>query len=159
MRLLAFDQSSRITGWCVFDDNELFDCGKFEIEGDEIGKRLLEFKSHVYHLLETFNPDKVAFEDIQLQASVGNNVQTFKKLAMIYGILQLILEEENIPYEIVSAATWKSVLHIQGRSRPEQKRSAQEFAQKTYNIKASQDTCDAICLAASLLKKNTNDWR
>lgn len=159
MRILALDQSTKITGWAVFDDNELFDCGKFEITDDEIGKRLMYFKFEILKLIFEFAPDKILFEDIQLQTSVGNNVQTFKKLAMVYGVLQALLEEEEIPQEIISASTWKSKLNIKGRSRPEQKRSAQEYAKNTYNVKASQDTCDAICIGASFLIKEPNDWR
>lgn len=97
MRILALDQSTKITGWAVFDDNELFDCGKFEITDDEIGKRLMYFKFEILKLIFEFAPDKILFEDIQLQTSVGNNVQTFKKLAMVYGVLQALLEEEEIP--------------------------------------------------------------
>lgn len=129
-RILAIDQSSRTSGWCVIDETdagaEVFECGKFEIVDDDVGRRLVDFKNEVTELIETYDPDLIAFEDIQLQTSVGNNVKTFKVLAMVFGVLLEMIDEADIPYEVVSAATWKSKLDIKGRSRPEQKRSAQE---------------------------------
>jgi hypothetical protein len=56
------------------------------------------------------------------------------------------------------ASSWKSTLGIKGRTRPEQKRNAQEFIQKTYNIKPTQDECDAICIGCHhLIHKVSND--
>lgn len=40
-RLLALDQSSRITGWAVFENNALLAHGKFNLEGYETNERLV----------------------------------------------------------------------------------------------------------------------
>ena len=55
-----------------------------------------------------------------------NNVATYKTLAMVFGVVLELLEEMEIPYEIVPSSTWKSKLNIKGRSRAEQKRAAQQ---------------------------------
>ena len=156
--LLALDQSSRVNGWAVFEDGSLHDCGKFELTGD-VGERLVDFRQEVLDLIIEYEVDSVAFEDIQLQGNVANNVTTFKTLAMIFGVLTELCEEKNIPYEVVHSQTWKSTLGIKGRTRPEQKKASQAYVLSTYQVKASQDTCDAICIGATA-SKNSNgfDW-
>ncbi len=92
-----------------------------------------------------------------------NNVQTFKVLAEIFGVTQEYLAEHQYGYHIVSSNTWKSKLGIKGRTRPEQKKNAQEYVLKNYNKKVSQDESDAICIGASIIKeyekkKNDLNW-
>lgn len=157
MRLLALDQSSHITGWAIFEDGDLVDCGKFEVSG-ETGQRLVQVKEEVVSLVENNQINKVIFENIQLQNNVVNNVNTFKVLSMIFGVIMEQLEEENIPYEVIGSSTWKSALGIKGKARADQKRAAQKYVLDTYKVKASQDTCDAICIGACALKTEGRDW-
>jgi len=58
-------------------------------------------------------------------------------LAEVFGIIYELATELKIPNRAVLAGTWKKHLGIKGRTRPEQKRNAQEYVQKTYNIKAT----------------------
>lgn len=88
-----------------------------------------------------------------------NNVQTFKVLAEIFGVTQEYLAEHQYCYHVVSSNTWKSVLGIKGRTRPEQKKSAQDYVFQHYHKKVSQDEADSICIGASLLIKNNGfNW-
>jgi hypothetical protein len=50
---------------------------------------------------------------------------------------------------------------IKGRARVDQKRNAQLWVNNTYNIKATQDECDAICIGAhytNLPAEKGFDW-
>ena len=136
-KLLALDQSSRVTGWSIFEDGKLQQYGKFNAEnaGTQIGKRL-EYIT------------EVILEDIQMQGNVVNNVQTFKVLAEVFGVISELLVELHIPQSAVPASTWKSKLSIHGRARAEQKRNAQEWVFMKYSVKPTQDECDAICIGA-----------
>ena len=157
--LLALDQSSRITGYAIFDDKGLIKSGKFELTSDDVGQRLVQYRQHVEKLIEENDIDEVAFEDIQMQSQV-NNVQTFKVLAEIFGVTQEYLAEQGHSYKIVSSNTWKSQLNIKGKQRAEQKKNAQLYVLNTYNKKVSQDEADAICIGASILKerKSVLNW-
>ena len=105
-KLLALDQASIITGWSVFNNEQLIDYGLIKLNKDEcLGKRLVEFRRNIKELIDKYNIDEIAFEDIQMQTSIGNNVQTFKVLASIYGIVLELAEELNIKYNIVSSNT------------------------------------------------------
>lgn len=160
MKILALDQSSRVTGWAVFADGALQEYGKFDAEnaGADIGKRLTYIRKKVTELIDKYNIQKVLIEEIQLQNTVGNNVVTYKKLAYVQAVLIQMLDELKLPYEIIASSSWKSTLGIRGRARAEQKKNAQEFITKTYNIKVIQDIADAICIGLAFLRnEKSND--
>lgn len=160
MKILAFDQSSRTSGFAVFEDGNLIDYGKFTYEDSDFGIRLMNIRNKIISLIKKYQPDQIAFEDIQLQNNVVNNVDTFKKLAEVFGIVYELATELGIPHLIVLSSTWKSSLSIKGRDRAAQKRSAQEWVKNKYNITPTQDECDAICIGAhaSLKTEESFDW-
>lgn len=153
MKLLALDQASRTSGYAIFEDNQLIDSGTFTLVQDDVGERLVELRDTIIKFIDNNQIELVLFEDIQLQA--GNaGVTTYKVLAEVFGVIQELLTERGIEYQIVHSQTWKSILNIKGRSRPEQKKNAQMYVLNTFNKKVSQDTADAICIGSSYIKQN-----
>ena len=145
----------------VFKNKKISQFGHWEIPGNKpIEQRLNLVIQNLNELYNKFNFEEIAFEDIQYQERVMNNVQTFKTLAEVYGVIQETLTELGLKYTIVSASTWKSTLGIKGANRPEQKRNAQQYVINTYNIKPTQDECDAICIGThmSKLAAASFDW-
>ena len=161
-RLLALDQSSKITGWSVFENGKLIAFGKFDSGDADLPVRLTKIRRTVQELIKEYQIDEVALEDIQLQANVGNNVATYKALAEVIGVLTQMLHESGIPHELVHSSSWKSALGIKGRSRAEQKRAAQQWVVNTYHFdkkKPTQDECDSICLGNyKISKKEDFNW-
>lgn len=151
--LLALDQASVTTGYAIFKDGVLDTYNKFTLEDEDLGKRLVSIRRIIIGLVNKYNIDEIAFEDIQLQNNVGNNVQTFKTLSEVFGVIHETVIELGIKYTIVPSLTWKSTLGIKGRNRQEQKRDAQRYVIENYGIKPSQDICDAICIGNHILKK------
>ena len=152
-KLLALDQSSRITGYAIFENTKLIHYGKFNVENDDFGERLMIIRNKVNDLIIQYNIDEVVFEDIQLQNNVVNNVDTFKKLSEVYGVISELLTELKIKYSTVLASSWKSTLSIKGKDRSAQKKNAQVVIEKTFNIKPTQDECDAICIGLHHINK------
>ena len=162
-KILALDQSSRITGWAIFDNGKLVNYGKFnaEVVGANIGDRLEFIRNKIRKLIEDNQIDEVIMEDIQMQGNVVNNVQTFKVLAEVFGVISELLVEMKIPQSAVLASSWKSALGIKGRARAEQKQNAQKWVIDTYSVKPTQDECDAICIGAHRNKHTPDigfDW-
>lgn len=87
-----------------------------------------------------------------------NNVQTFKILAEVFGVLYELCVDLGKPVIAVLAGTWKSTLDIKGKTRPEQKRNAQLFVVDTYKIKPTQDECDAICIGTHYIRTLNYNW-
>ncbi len=148
--LLALDQASVTSGYAVFKDGVLVAYDKFTFD-DEIGERLVRIRKQIMCLIEAYDINEVAFEDIQMQGNVTNNVQTFKVLSEVFGVVQELVTELGIKYTVVPSVTWKSTLGIKGRTRPEQKRNAQAYVLDKYGVKAIQDVCDAICIGTHVI--------
>ena len=155
MRTLALDQASRVTGWAVFDDGELYNYGKFSATQTDVGDRLHFIRKEVIGLIEKFDIDEVVFEDIQLQNNITQNVQTFKVLAEVYGLIDQMASELKIPHRSYLASSWKSQLGIKGKDRAEQKRNAQKYVMNTYGVKCTQDEADAICIGDCAVKRES----
>lgn len=157
--ILSLDQSSRISGWSVFSDNKLIKYGKFnaEIAGADIGKKLQYICTQIEKLIKDYQITEVVFEDIQMQTTVVNNVQTFKVLAQVQGAIIKLLEDLKIPYSIILASIWKSKLGIKGRARAEQKHNAQNWVINEYGVKPTQDECDSICIGNCYILEQDNN--
>ena len=158
--LLALDQSSRTSGYAIFKNGELHDYGHFTYDDVDMGVRLNKIKKKVLSLIQEYDIDEVAFEDIYMDGQRVNNVQTFKVLAEVLGVVYELVTDLGLPNTAVLAGTWKSTLNIKGTTRPEQKRNAQTYILNKYNKKPTQDECDAICIGDHILrqKETAFDW-
>ena len=157
-RLLALDQASKVTGWAIFEDGELKSYGKISLDDPNTDIRLVQLRQGIQTLVADYNIDEVIFEDIQQQNNVANNVQTFKVLAEVYGVVSELLQEIQSPHSTVLAASWKSTLGIKGRTRAEQKKNAQLYVEQNYGIHVIQDIADAVCIGTHHIKKNKCAW-
>lgn len=104
-KLLALDQASITTGYAVFHDDKLVDFGKFVAKQDDIGERLHYIRETVNQLIVDYDINEIAFEDIQLQKNVANNVKTFKVLAEVFGIIYELAVALDLPHTPVLAGT------------------------------------------------------
>ena len=158
MKLLALDQSSRISGWAVFDNNKLIAHGKIVTTHPDIGDRLNCIRKEVISLIDKYNIEEVVFEDIQLQSGIANNVATFKILAEVFGVLEELFTEIHMPHQAVLSTVWKSGLSIKGRERATQKKNAQKFITDTYNLRMSEDESDAACIGTYYIQDREKEF-
>lgn len=153
--ILALDQASKTSGYSVFKDGKLHTYGKFTFEDADLGERLCKIKNKILELINEYDIDELIFEDIQLQNNVTQNVQTFKILAEVYGLIDQMASELKIPHRSYLASSWKSQLGIKGKDRAEQKRNAQKYVMSTYGVKCTQDEADAICIGDCAVKRES----
>lgn len=149
--ILALDQSSRTSGYAIFQEGKLVNSGTFTYDDDDISLRLVKIRNKVISLIQQYEINKILLEDIQLQGQT-NNVTTYKVLAEVLGVLEELSREMSIPHEIIHSQTWKSTLDIKGRDRTTQKKNAQLYVLETYQKKVSQDESDAICIGSSYIQ-------
>ena len=158
--IIALDQSTQLTGYAIFQDKDLIAHGVFSPSGD-YEHRIVKLRQWLLDKLEPLKPNvEVYFEDIQLQDLGGGSigVTTFKKLAHVQGALIVTCIEENIPYTIVPAATWRKTCGVKGRIRSEYKPAAQAHVLEKYEIQATEDEADAICIGEYGVKNFSLDW-
>ena len=159
-RVLALDQATNTSGWCIFDDKELVAYGKINFTQSDAIERMAKIRNWLLNIIEVWKPDRIALEDIQLQKFTGKNgategaVTTYKVLAQLQGVLAVTCFEKNITHSIVHTATWRSHCKISAKSRADQKRAAQLYVQKKYEKNVTQDEADAICIGTYMVEKH-----
>lgn len=152
-RILAFDQASITSGWCVFDNQQLIGYGKWTSDGSKSTERIAQTKYWVASMINKWQPDEVIFEDIQLQkfsknGMEGDAVVTFKKLAHLQGVLKNYCYELGLQYQIVSPSTWRAYSEVKGKNRNDKKKSAQLIIKKNFDVSVTQDEADAILIGS-----------
>ena len=160
-KLLALDQSSKITGYAIFDDDQLLTYGKFSLDDDDVGERLVKFRNKIQSLIIDNNINEVVFEDIQLQDIGGSRevgIKTFKILAEVFGVVHELLTELQMDYTIVPPIVWKATFKIAGKGRAKEKKMAQDYVFKTYGIRCTEDEADATCIGAHEIKKQESEF-
>ncbi len=158
-RTLALDQASRVTGWAIYDNKNLVTSGHFSIAANKtMQQRLISFVNHLDDLVNKYNVEKIYYEGIQYQ----NNIETYKKLAYIQAMIIYNTTLHNLPILELTPSHWRSLIKDKhgvkfGRTRAEQKQKAQEFVKDHFNVEATEDEADAICLGyAGILEDEKN---
>lgn len=156
MRLLALDQAMNISGVSIFLNDKLLTYGLYKSPKDKKSKKYTQEEKieliieEIKRLIREYNIDFVVIEDVQNQ----KNPQTFKQLSILMGCIRQELFKMNIPYEILSPSTWRSILNIKGRNREQKKRNAQLYIKDKFDKEVTEDEADAICIGLAYIKKN-----
>ena len=159
-RVLALDQATKVSGFAIFDDEELVVYNTFTTDDTlDAVERINIIKNWVYNMIVNWKVDCVILEDIQLQQFGNKNtnniegVTTYKTLSHLQGVLLDLLFESKIEYYTVYSSVWRSVCDIKGKTRTDKKRSAQLKVKEWYNVTVSNDEADAICIGRYLVKR------
>lgn len=153
-RIFALDQATYITGYSIYDGSELVKFGIFETQLDDEIKRDNELKQWFINMVNTWKPDHIGLEDIQLQNFGGGNsefnpkngvgLQTYKVLAHLQGILMETCYELNLTYTICSPASWRAHCNVKGKTKSDKKKSMQINVKEWFDISVTNDEADAI---------------
>lgn len=145
-RAIGLDQATHITGYSIFDDDELIYAGTFEATAEDEIARDVQIQNWLIQLIVNWKPDIVGLEGIQLQQfndkTVG--VTTYQTLARLQGILMATCYDLKTDYIICPPATWRNHSGVKGRSRADKKRSMQNKIKEWFDITVSDDVADAI---------------
>lgn len=141
-RILALDQSTHISGWSVFEKDQLINYGTWETPDYSMVRRISEVKTWLGYMLEKFSIDSIVLEDIQFQDSI----LTFKTLAQLQGVLENFCYEKGMPCQIVPPATWRDAARIKGKHRIEKKKNAQIKVKDIFDVDAEVDAAEAILI-------------
>ena len=163
-RILALDAATGITGYSVYDNKQLVSYGTYKTsENKDVTERINEVKKWLIAMIEETRPDFIGIENIQLQGYNNNNslqVEVYRKLANLQGVLVDTCFEKQIPCELVYSTVWRNSCAInEGTGRENKKAAAQRKVFEWYKQKCTQDEADAICIGKYFCKKNTiSSW-
>lgn len=142
-RIIAFDQATENFGLSVFDDGKLVFFNLYTFVGN-FNSRLLQIKKFVEDIvIKEWKPDYIVMEDIQYQYGA---VLTFKILAMLLGVLELLCNEHSIAYEVVSPNVWRKYAGTCGKTRLQEKQLSVAMVKEKYGVKVNNDVAEAILI-------------
>ena len=139
-RILALDAATNITGFSLYDDSTLVSYGVYKADTNlETTERINQVKNWLKQAINEWQPDFVGIEHIQLQTFGAKNspqVEMYRVLANLQGVLLDTLFEEKIDCGLVYSTTWREAVGIVGSGRENKKLAAQNKVQMWYNIKS-----------------------
>jgi Holliday junction resolvasome RuvABC endonuclease subunit len=146
LKLLALDQSTKVTGYSVWSGAELMKCGIVSAPSCE--KNPVERMKYMYdgvkRLIKEHEPNYIVIEQTQFQ----NSYKVYSLLSQLQGVLFSLFFETDIGFTVIEPTAWKSCFGIVGKGRAAQKASTIQRVRDLYGIDATEDAADAIGIGA-----------
>ena len=153
MRILAFDQATKITGWAVLEDGELLRYGHIsEADVDSPAERIRDMFIQIADKIEEDMPDLVVIEAVQHQA----NAKTMLMLSQLQGMCIGAAYQKDLAVYSPLPVEWRKILNYkQGAhmKRAELKQQSIDYVRTHFDIVATEDECEAICIGVAASKK------
>lgn len=140
-RILALDNATEKMGISIYDNGKLVYYQLLTFSGNFDSRITKIFEVVTNTMIGNWKPDYIVMEDIQYQ----NNYQTYKKLAMLLGVLTVAAKFAKIDYRIIAPVQWRSHYQITGK-RDEIKLKAVKLVNTMYNINVIDDVAEAILI-------------
>lgn len=146
MKILSTDQSTRVTGWALFDDGRYIKSGVIDLHKiKDTDERSKQMAVEICKLIEGAKPDCVIIEEVQQQS----NTATVIKLARIQGVAIGFCAAHNIDLHILTPTRWRSALgYKQGPKvkREELKEQSLNFVKNNFKLELIEDEAEAVCI-------------
>ena len=146
MKVMSFDQSTRVSGWSLFQDGDYLCSGIVDMNTSKLNtsERSFEMAKELWKILKKYKPDHLVIEDTQQQ----NNVKTVITLARLQGMIIGYAEAHKIKVHILLPSQWRAALsYTQGPKvkRAELKKQSAEYVKNKYGFDLPEDENEAIC--------------
>ena len=152
MKLIAFDQSTTRSGFCIMEMGtaQIIESGVIiPKKNDETIDRIIYTIKRCLHLVRTNEITFVFIEGVQVQ----KNPVVYEVLAKLAGSLEIMLYESGYFVNVVKASEWRKRVGIKGRKRADVKKEAIELVKELYNLDVTEDECEAILMARAFAMK------
>lgn len=147
MKVLSFDQSTRVSGWAYFEDGEYVESGTVDMSKSklETDQRSFEMAKELWKVVKKYKPEHLILENVQQQSSVSTVIILARLAGMIIGYA----EAHNVHTHILLPSQWRKALgYSQGAKvkRQELKQQSIDYVKEHLNLSLSEDECEAICI-------------
>lgn len=147
MRILSFDQSTKCTGFGLFQDGQyvesgVIDMSKSKLETDE---RSFEMAKEIWKIIKKHKPQYVVLEGVQQQS----NSAVMIILARLQGMIIGYAEAHNVHVHILPSSKWRGAMSYQQGpkvKRQELKQQSIDYIQEHLGLSLPEDECEAIVL-------------
>lgn len=153
-KVLAFDQSTRVSGWAYYENNQYIESGIIDMSKSKLktDKRSFEMAKALWKVIKKYKPEILFIEDVQQQS----NAKTMIILARLAGMIIGYAEAHKVQVYIITPSQWRSKLGFQlgaGVKRQELKQQSIDYVKNKYGIDVSEDEAEAIALGVGAHKQ------
>ena len=153
MKILAFDQATKISGFAVVED------GMLRRHGTLTAKASLDITARMYQMVDAIcaviaeeKPDVVLFEGVE----GVKNERVMICLASLQGMCLFGARAIGYEAETIDVATWRSTIGFamgRGVKREALKEQAVEHVAREFGVECGDDEAEAICIASAAWTK------
>lgn len=153
MRVISMDQSTRLSGYCYFENGEYVESGVVDMSKSklETDKRSFEMARELWKVIKKYKPDHLIIEDVQQQS----NPKTMITLARFSGIIIGYAEAHNVQVHIVLPSQWRKTLeYAQGPKvkREALKQQSLDYVKEHLGFELQEDEAEAYCIGMAAHK-------
>jgi Holliday junction resolvasome RuvABC endonuclease subunit len=153
-RVLSMDQSTRVSGYCLFEDDKyvcsgVVDMSKIELETPE---RSFEMAKALWKIIKKYQPDYLILEETSQQS----NAQVLIVLSRLQGMIIGYAEAHGVNVHIILPTQWRKMLGFSQGSkvkRAELKKQSADYVKEKYGFDLSEDENEAIAINDAARKK------
>lgn len=145
MKILSFDQSTRVSGYCYFKDGQYVCSGVVDMSKSKLDtqERSFEMAKALWEIINKYKPDCLVIEDTQQQ----NNVKTVITLARLQGMIIGYAEAHGVKVHILLPSQWRAALnYTQGPKvkRQELKQQSINYVKEHFGKELPEDEAEAV---------------
>jgi Holliday junction resolvasome RuvABC endonuclease subunit len=157
MKILSFDQSTNLTGYCLIEDKRYIASGVIDKhKNKDTDARIAEMGLAMCKKIKEYKPDICVIEDIQKQS----NTKTVIYLARLQGAIILYCASKGVPIKILHPSEWRRILQYkQGKTvkREELKQQSIDYIKEHFGFEKPEDESEAIAINVAACKLYTTE--
>ncbi len=153
IKILAFDQSTKKTGWAVFRDKKLTKCELIDCDDKNLSpaERFEKMCRAVQDVIDRVKPDLIVLEDVAMQT----NAYSLITLSRLQGVIISACFQNHIEFYICPPSSWRKDLGFkQGKGHPRKdlKKQAIAYCKDHHGVDLDEDRADAVCIGDAFTK-------
>lgn len=154
MKVISMDQSTRCSGYAVFEDGKYITSGVIDMNKSKLDtdKRSFEMAKELWKVIKKHKPEHLILEDTQQQ---NGNVKTVIILARLAGMVVGYAEAHNVKTHILLPSQWRKALsYSQGPKvkRRELKQQSINYVKEHFGLELVEDEAEAVALGSAAHK-------
>ena len=147
MRIMSMDQSTKKSGWAIFDESQYVCSGVVDKTKSELDtyERSFDMAKDLWKIIAKYKPERLVIEDVQNQ----QNTNTVIVLSRLQGMIIGYAEAHGIQTYILLPSQWRKALsYHQGPKvkREELKQQSLDYVKEHFGLDVCEDQAEAICI-------------
>ena len=153
-KVLSMDQSTRASGWCLFEDNKYICSGVVDLSKSELDtpERSFEMAKALWKIIKKYQPEYLILEETSQQS----NAKVLIVLSRLQGMIIGYAEAHKVKVHIILPSQWRKELGFSQGSkvkRAELKQQSADYVKEKYGFDLPEDENEAIAINDAARKK------